>query len=109
DRELLAGLGLPDHEPAAGILARPARVALAVLDDVEAADRAGPEVRPGNAHVLELRVELADRGAGELGDVVHEALARLLAVLDLGEPVLPFAGQPRRGERMRVQETDHVE
>src|ERR1019366_8955263 len=34
ERKLLAGLALPDHEATAGILAGPARVALAVLDDV---------------------------------------------------------------------------
>ena len=53
----LAGLGLPDHEAAARVLARPAREALAVLDDVVAADRARPEVRARDAHVLELLVE----------------------------------------------------
>src|SRR5215211_810397 len=39
-RELLARLALPDHEAAAWVLARPARVALAVLVDVAPADRA---------------------------------------------------------------------
>ena len=63
-RELLAGLALPDHEAAARVLARPAREALAVLDDVVAADRAGPEVGARDAHVLELRVELGDRRRG---------------------------------------------
>ena len=89
--QLLAGLGLPDHEAAAGILARPARVALAVLDDVAPADRARAEVGPRDADVLELGVELADGRAGELGDVVHEFRALLLAVLDLRQPVLPLA------------------
>ena len=65
-RQRLAGLGLPDHEAAARVLARPARVALAVLDDVVAADRARAEVRARDADVLELRVELADGRAGEL-------------------------------------------
>src|SRR4051794_28875463 len=37
-RHRLAGLGLPDDEPAAGIVAAPARVPLAVLDDVASAD-----------------------------------------------------------------------
>src|SRR3954470_24477114 len=92
DRQRLAGLGLPDHEPAAGILARPAREALAVLDDVVAADRARPEVGARDAHLLELRVELGDRAAGELRDVGHELLALLVAVLDLRQPVLPVAG-----------------
>ena len=73
-RQLLARLALPDHEAAARILARPARVALAVLDDVVAADRARAEVGARDAHVLELRVELADRRAGELRDVAHELL-----------------------------------
>ena len=57
-RQGLARLGLPDHEPAARILARPAGEALAVLDDVVAADRARPEVGARDAHLLELRVEL---------------------------------------------------
>src|SRR5438270_7806407 len=48
DRKLLARFRLPDHEPAAGIVARPARVALAVLDDVVAANRARPEVGAGD-------------------------------------------------------------
>ena len=57
-RQRLAGLALPDHEAAARILARPAREALAVLDDVLAADRARAEVGPRDADLLELRVEL---------------------------------------------------
>ena len=44
-RQRLARLALPDHEPAARVLAPPAGEALAVLDDVVAADRAGAEVR----------------------------------------------------------------
>ena len=108
-RQLLAGLALPDHEPAARVLARPARVALAVLDDVVAADGAGAEVRPRDADVLELGVELGDGRLGEVGDVAHEALARLLALLDLGQPALPVAGQARRGERVAVEQPDHVE
>src|SRR4051812_7346977 len=106
--QLLAGLALPDDEAAAGVLARPAREALAVLDDVVAADRARPEVRARDAHVLELGVELPDRRAGELGDVAHEPLARLVAVLDLGQAALPVAGQRRRGERVPAEQPDHV-
>ena len=108
-RQRLARLALPDHEPAAGILARPAGEALAVLDDVAPADRARPEVGPRDADLLELGVELADRAARELGDVVHEALARLLAVLDPPEPVLPVAGQARRRQRVPVEQPDHVQ
>src|SRR6185312_1439609 len=66
DRQRLAGLGLPDHEHAAGILARPAREALAVLHDVASADRARAEVGPRDADLLELGVELLDRPAREL-------------------------------------------
>ena len=65
---VLLGLLLPDHEAAAGILARPARVALAVLGDLAPADRAGPELGPLDLHALEL-VELLHRLAGELRDV----------------------------------------
>ncbi len=92
--ERLAGLRLPDHEAAARILAAPAGVALAVLDDVLAADGAGTEVRPRDADVLEVGVELGDGGLGELRDVAHERLTALLAGLDRGEALLPFAGEP---------------
>ena len=57
-RQRLARLALPDHEAAARVLARPAREALAVLDDVLPADRARAEVGPRDADVLELGVEL---------------------------------------------------
>src|SRR5438067_810380 len=87
ERQLLARLRLPDHEAAAGILARPARVALAVLDDVVAADRARPELGARDPHVLELLVELADGFLGELDDVAHECLARVFARFDLRQPV----------------------
>src|SRR5262249_53214281 len=107
--QLLAGLRLPDDEAAAGILARPARVALAVLDDVAPADRARPEVRPRDADVLERRVEDADRLAGELGDVLHELLAALLALLDRRQTVLPVAGQRRRGQRVLAEQPDDVD
>ena len=60
-RQRLAGLALPDHEAAARVLARPAREALAVLDDVVAADRARAEVGARDADVLELGVELVRR------------------------------------------------
>src|SRR5690242_12578071 len=75
--ELLARLRLPDDESAAGVLARPARVALAVLDDVAPADRTRAEVRARDAHVLERGVEDADGLTRELGDVLHELLAAL--------------------------------
>ena len=39
----------------------------------------------------------------------HEALARLLAVLDPAEPVLPVAGQPGRGQRVLAEQADDVE
>ena len=40
---------------------------------------------------------------------LHEALARLLAVLDPAEPVLPVAGQAGRRERVLVEQPDHVQ
>src|SRR4051794_35134400 len=92
-RQVLARLGLPDDEAATRVLAAPAGVALAVLDDVAPADRARAEVGPRDPHVLELGVELADGRPGELGDVGHELLAVLLAGLDLGQPPLPVAGE----------------
>ena len=107
-RQGLAGLLLPDHEAAAGVVARPARVALAVLDHVAAADRAGAEVGPLDLHVLEL-VELLDRVRRELGDVLHEAGAALVAVLDPPEPVLPVAGEPGRGQRVLAEQADHLD
>src|SRR3954454_23150338 len=84
-RQLLARLALPDHETAARVLARPARVALAVLDDVVVAHGARPQVGARDAHVLERRVEHAHGLAGELGDVLHELLALLRALLDGGQ------------------------
>src|SRR4051812_38808625 len=107
-RKLLAGLALPDHEAAARVLARPARVALAVLHDVVAADRARPQVRARDADVLELGVELADGRPGELRDVVHELLARLGALLDLRQAVLPFARQLRRCQLVVAEQPDDV-
>src|SRR2546421_91246 len=71
DRQDLPRLPLPDHEPAAGVVLRPARVALAVLDHVAAADRARAQVGALDLHVLEL-VELLDRLLGEVRDVRHE-------------------------------------
>src|SRR5205085_8946181 len=71
-RQLLARLRLPDHESAARILTRPARVALAVLHDVAAAHRARAEVGAGDPDVLELGVELGDGALGELDDVPHD-------------------------------------
>src|SRR5436305_5035177 len=97
DRQLLARLALPDHEAAAGIVPAPAGIALAVLVDVAPAHRARTEVGPRDAHVLELGVELGDRLGGELLDVAHELLARVVALLDRGQPVLPIPRQRRRG------------
>src|SRR5262249_48603992 len=94
DRQLLARFGLPDHKAAAGILARPARIALAVLGDLAPAHRARPELGPRDPHVLQLLVELGDGLPGEAGDVAHEVLARVLAALDLAQAMLPAAGQP---------------
>src|SRR4051794_15919528 len=92
-RELLARLGLPDDEPAARVVAAPARIALAVLHDVAPAHGARPEVGARDADVLELGVELAHGRPGELGDVGHELLARVLALLDRRQAVLPLTGQ----------------
>ena len=58
---------------------------------------------------LSLRVERLDGLAREQRDVAHEVLARLLAVLDLAEPLLPVAGQARRGQRVLVEQPDHVQ
>src|SRR3954452_13451683 len=107
-REVLAGLALPDHEPAPRVLARPAREALAVLDDVVAADRARAEVGPRDADVLELGVQLADGRPGELGDVLHELAPRLLATLDLAQALLPVARERGRRERVLAEQADDV-
>src|SRR5205814_349097 len=53
DRQDLAGLLLPDHEAAAGVVLAPARVPLPVLDHVAAADGARSEVGPLDLHVLQ--------------------------------------------------------
>src|SRR4051794_2157257 len=108
-RQLLARLALPDHEAAARVLARPARVALAILDDVVAAHGARPQVGARDAHVLERRVEHAHGLAGELGDVLHELLALLRALLDGGQAVLPVAGQCRGGQRVLAQQAHDVD
>src|SRR6202007_2024647 len=109
DRKLLAGLGLPDDEAAAGLLPGPAGVALAVLHDVAAADRARPEVGARYPHVLELGVELADRVLGELDDVAHERLAGVAPGLDPGQAMLPVPGQTRRGQRVLAEQADDVQ
>ena len=109
ERQRLAGLRLPDDEAAAGILARPAGEALAVLDDVVAADGARTEVRARDAHVLQFRVELGDRGLREALDVGHEALARLLAALDHAQALLPVAGHRRRRQRVLAEQADDVQ
>src|SRR5439155_7202306 len=109
DRKVLAGLGLPDHKAAPRVLARPARVALAVLDDLVPAYGAGTEPGPRDAHVFERLVELLDRLAREPGDVAHELLARVLTALDLAEAMLPAARQARGRDRMLVEQPDHVQ
>src|ERR1700733_2198901 len=108
-RQLLARLRLPDHEAAARIVSRPAREALSVLDDVAAANRTGPEVGPRDPHVLEVPVELTDGLLHKSNDVAHERLARVGARLDQGQPPLPVAGQPRRGQNVLAEQADHVE
>ena len=69
----------------------------------------GPEVGARDADVLELGVELADGRLGELDDVAHERLARVLAGLDVGQPVLPVAGQAGAGQRVLAEQADHVQ
>src|SRR6202022_1536523 len=101
-------LALPDHEAAARVLARPARVALAVLDDVAPAHRTRTQVGARDADVLELGVELVHGLGREAGDVAHEALAGVLAPLDAIQAVLPVAGQLRRGKSVLAQQADHV-
>src|SRR5262249_5558268 len=78
--ERLAGLVLPDDEAAAGVVLRPARVALAVLDHIAAADGAGTEVRALDLDVLEL-VQLANCLGRELDDVLDERRAAVGALL----------------------------
>src|SRR6185436_11019710 len=90
-RQRLPRLLLPYHEPAAGVLARPARVALAVLGDLAAADRAGAQLGALDLDALQL-VELLDRLGRELLDVVHERRSRIATVLDQAQPALPVAG-----------------
>src|SRR5436190_12134132 len=107
--QLLAGLRLPDHEPAPGILARPARVALAVLGDLEAAHRTRAELGARDADVLEALIELLHGLLGKARDVAHELRARVFAALDLPQPVLPAAGQSGRGQRVLVEQPDHVQ
>ena len=109
ERELLAGFGLPDHEAAAGVGARPAGVALAVFHDRVPAHRAGPEVGFGDANVLERVVEHLHGLPGEAGDVLHEALAGVLAALDRVEAVLPLAGQFGGGEGVAAEQAHDVE
>src|SRR5919108_1986586 len=107
-RQRLARLPLPDHEAAARVVPRPAGVALAVLGDLAATDRAWAELGPLDPDTLQL-VELPHRLGGERGDVTHERRTGVLAVLDQAEPLLPVAGQLGRGERVAVQEPDHLD
>src|SRR5439155_12228734 len=102
------GLLLPDHEAAAGVLSRPARIALAVLDHGLAADRAGAEVGPLDPHALQA-VELLDRLRREACDVVHERGAALGALGDQLEALLPLSCELRRGERVLAEEADHLD
>src|ERR1019366_8375146 len=104
DWQRLARFALPDHEPTARIVASPARVPLAVLDDLVPAHRARSKLRARNPHVFERLVELFYRLLSEARNVTHEGLARILAPLDLPQPLLPAAGQPRRGQRALVQQ-----
>src|SRR4029077_12052637 len=104
DGQLLAGLALPDDEAAAGVLAGPAGVALAVLHDRVPADGARAEAGAGDADVLELCVEVPDGLAGEAGDVVHEAFARVLPLLDLAQAMLPVAGHFGGRQGMPVEQ-----
>src|SRR5215216_5815983 len=94
----LPRLLLPDHEAAAGVLARPARVALPVLGDLASADRAGAELRA-----------LLNRLGRELLDVLHERRARVAAALDQPEPVFPAAGELGRGQLVVAEEADHLD
>src|SRR3954447_11423888 len=106
--EGLAGLVLPDHEAAARIIARPTRVALAVLDDVLAAHRTRAEVGALDLDVLQVAVEPLDDVVDELGCVLDEALARVLAALDLVEPRLPVARHLGRGDDVLAEQLDHL-
>src|SRR5439155_1080260 len=96
-----AGDPFPNHKTAAGLLAAlPARAAVGarvLLDDLArlgTAARAWAELDPLGAELLLVeRLDLADDLAGERLDLLHEASAVAAAVLDLGELVLPFAGE----------------
>src|SRR5439155_18120581 len=108
---------LPDHEAAAGFLAAlPARAAVGLrvlLDDLAglgAAARAQAELDALGAELLLVeRGDLLDSGTGELFDVLDELAAVFVAVLDVGEALLPVAGQLRRGERVLLEHRDHLE
>src|SRR5215210_1918362 len=106
--EALARLPLPDHEAAPWVLARPARVALAVLGDLPAADRARPELGALDLDALQL-VELLDRLGRELLDVAHERRPRVAAVLDQAQAPLPAPGQLRRGQLVLAEQADHLD
>src|SRR4051812_33934278 len=92
---------LPDHKAAAGLLlALPARAAVGagvLLDDLArlgAAARARAQLYPNGAELFLIQSSnLLDDLFGEPGDVGHELLPVARPVLDLGEPVLPVAGQ----------------
>ena len=99
------GLGLPDREAAARLLLALVGAAAerrAVLDHVAVAVRAGAQRLGADV------AEVVDQLLGEAGDVGHEAGAVGLPVLDLGQPLLPGAGQLRGREGVRAQKLDRV-
>src|SRR5262249_48753249 len=108
---------LPDHEATPRLLAAlPARAAVGpgiLLDDLARlgpAARAGTELDPDRAELLLVeRRDLLDDLVGEAGDVRHEGAAVGIPVLDLGQPVLPVAGQLGRGDLVLLEHRDHLE
>ena len=70
----------------------------------------GPRLARGMRTSLSFASSSCDGRAGELGDVGHEAARATPRPCSISaEPVLPVAGQRRRGQRVLVEQADHVE
>ena len=83
-------------------------IALAVLGDLAAADRARTELGALDLHALQL-VQLLHRLGGERGDVLHEGRTGVLALLDQPQAPLPVAGELRRGELVLAEQAHHLD
>src|SRR5207248_6161946 len=112
-RERARGDPLPDHKPAPGLLsALPARAAVGarVLADRQAAARARADLDALRTQLLLVeRGDLLDGRAREALDLAHELRAVAAAMLDVGEPLLPVAGELGRCQRMRLEHRDHLD